>query len=90
MARVQKLGEVDFTYSNQNFMKPWTMKSADKRIDLVFTPFFDRNAKTDLAILRSEVHQMFGRYNGTVVTDEGKKLEIKDLVGWAEEHQAKW
>jgi hypothetical protein len=33
---------------------------------------------------------MFGRYNGTVVTDKGKKLEIRDLVGWAEEHQAKW
>jgi hypothetical protein len=88
--RVHKLGEVDFTYSNQNFMKPWTMKSADKRIDLTFTPFFDRNARTDLSILRSEVHQMFGRYNGTVVSDEGKKLEIMDLIGWAEEHQAKW
>jgi hypothetical protein len=25
-----------------------------------------------------------------LATDEGKKLEVKDLVGWAEEHQAKW
>jgi hypothetical protein len=33
---------------------------------------------------------MFGRYNGWVVTDEGEKIEITDLVGWAEEHNARW
>jgi hypothetical protein len=47
-------------------------------------------AKTDALILKSEVHQMFGRYKGRVVTDEGKTLEISDLVGWAEEHNARW
>jgi hypothetical protein len=33
---------------------------------------------------------MFGKYNGRVVTDEGQTIEIKDLIGWAEEHHAKW
>jgi hypothetical protein len=88
--KVHKLGKVSFTYDNHNFKSPWTMVSPDGRLDLVFTPFFERVAKTDLKILRSEVHQMFGKYNGTVVTDEGKKIEIKDLIGWAEEHNAKW
>ena len=46
--------------------------------------------KPILKVIQSEVHQMFGKYNGFVVTDEGKKLEIIDLVGWAEEHKAKW
>jgi hypothetical protein len=66
------------------------MKSPDGRLDLVFTPFFERVAKTDALILKSEVHQMLGRYKGRVVTDEGKTLEISDLVGWAEEHNARW
>ena len=87
---VHKLGEVEFVYNNLNFKKPWTMKSPDGRLDLTFTPFVERVAKTDLKILASEVHQMFGHYNGTVITDEGKKVVITDLVGWAEEHQAKW
>jgi hypothetical protein len=81
---------VTFTYDNQNFKAPWKMVSPDGRLELVFTPFFERVAKTDLKIIQSEVHQMFGKYNGIVVTDEGKKLEIVDLIGWAEEHQAKW
>jgi hypothetical protein len=88
--KVHKLGEVEFSYDNHNFKAPWTMKSPDGRLDLVFTPFFERVAKTDALILKSEVHQMFGRYKGRVVTDEGKTLEISDLVGWAEEHNARW
>lgn len=88
--KVQKLGRVDFTYNNQNFKAPWTMVSTDKRLNLTFTPFFERVAKTDAVVLRSEVHQMFGKYNGTVISDAGEKIEIKDLVGWAEEHNAKW
>lgn len=88
--KVHKLGEVKFTYDNRNFKSPWTMKSPDGRLDLVFTPFFERVAKTDALILRSEVHQMFGHYNGRVVTDEGETLVITDLIGWAEEHNARW
>ncbi len=38
----------------------------------------------------SEVHQMFGRYSGFVVADNGERIEIKDLISWAEEHHAEW
>ena len=38
----------------------------------------------------SEVHQMFGRYQGTLVTDEGETIQIRDLIGFAEEHHARW
>lgn len=88
--KIHKLGVVTFTYDNRNFKAPWKMLSPDGRLELVFTPFFERVAKTDLKVIQSEVHQMFGKYNGFVVTDEGKKLEIVDLIGWAEEHHAKW
>jgi hypothetical protein len=88
--KVHKLGEVKFSYDNKNFKAPWKMVSPDGRLDLVFTPFFERVAKTDALVLRSEVHQMFGRYNGKAVTDSGEVLEIKDLIGWAEEHNARW
>ncbi|MDP3449218.1 MAG: DUF2804 domain-containing protein, partial [Anaerolineaceae bacterium] len=88
--KVHKLGKINYTYNNQDFKAPWTMSCPDGRLELVFTPFFERVAKTDLKVLRSEVHQMFGKYNGTVVTDDGKKIMIKDLVGWSEEHNARW
>ncbi len=45
-------------------MAPWKMHSDDDRLDLTFTPFFERIAKTDAKVLKSEVHQMFGKYEG--------------------------
>ena len=88
--RVHKLGQVDFHYDPGNFKAPWTMTSPDGRLDLTFTPFFERVAKTDAKLLYSEVHQMFGRYNGTACTDQGEALPVRDLIGWAEEHHARW
>jgi hypothetical protein len=88
--RIHKLGEVDFTYDNSNFQRPWRMVATDGRLDLTFTPFFERVAKTNLLLIRSEVHQLFGRYTGTAVTDDGETVQIDGLVGFAEEHHARW
>jgi hypothetical protein len=88
--RIHKLAQVDFKYDPKNFMHPWTMKSPDNRISLVFTPFLERVAKTNFQILKSEVHQMFGRYSGTVQTDQNETIQVSDLVGFAEEHHALW
>jgi hypothetical protein len=33
---------------------------------------------------------MFGRYSGSFVLDDGSQLEVRDLIGFAEEHHAKW
>ena len=71
-------------------MQPWRFSDNRGRLDLTFTPFKDRLAQTNLGIITSEVHQMFGRYNGQVITDEGDVILVKDLIGFAEEHQAKW
>ena len=38
----------------------------------------------------TEAHQMFGRYNGRITTDVGAAIEVRDLFGWAEEHDAHW
>jgi hypothetical protein len=88
--RIHKLEQVKFDYISGDYMKPWKFTDAEGRLDLVFTPFKDRTATTNLAIITSEVHQMFGRYNGKAVADNGEVIQIKDLIGFAEEHHAKW
>jgi len=88
--RIHKLEQVKFDYVSHDFMKPWKFTDTEERMDLVFTPFKDRTAHTNLGVIFSEVHQIFGRYNGKVVTDDGKVVQIKDLIGFAEEHHARW
>jgi hypothetical protein len=88
--RIHKLDQVKFDYISGDYMKPWKFTDNEGRLELVFTPSKDRTAQTNLGIIFSEVHQMFGRYNGKAVTDDGKTFQIKDLVGFAEEHHARW
>ena len=89
--RLHKLSRVDFRYSAEAAGKqPWRMSSPDGRLDLEFTPFVERVAQTNLLLIASEVHQMFGRYRGTVVADDGEVIHLDGLIGWAEEHRARW
>jgi hypothetical protein len=90
--RLTKIGdELEFTYDAGDYMRPWTVRSrASDAIDLKLVPFFERVAKTDLLVMRSEVHQVFGHYSGTVVAGGGEKLGIDGLVGWVEQHKARW
>ena len=52
--------------------------------------FQDRVARTALVVIDSEVHQMFGRYAGSIRLDDGQEMVVRDLVGFAEEHHARW
>jgi hypothetical protein len=88
--RIHKLGQVKFEYASGDYLKPWRFRDTEGRLDLEFTPFKDRLARTNLGAIFSEVHQMFGRYRGFAISDEGEKVQIEDLIGFAEEHQARW
>ncbi|MBN2045066.1 MAG: DUF2804 domain-containing protein [Anaerolineales bacterium] len=88
--RIHKLEGVRFAYQSGSYMQPWRFTDAHERLDLTFTPFKERLATTNLGIIFSEVHQMFGRYSGWAVDDAGQRIEIKDLTGFAEEHRARW
>ena len=85
-----KLGAVDFVYDPENFTRPWSFISRDDKLKLEFAPFIDRTAKTNMIIIKSEVHQLFGVYRGTLATDAGETVNVNGLVGWAEEHKARW
>ncbi len=89
---ITKLSEdVIFKYDVNKFMKPWSITSRDtKRVKLTFTPFYERVATTNVLFLKSSVHQMFGRFEGTITPDGVKPIKVHDLVGWAEEHHALW
>ena len=88
--RIHKLEQVKFDYVSGDYMLPWKFTESQDRLTLTFTPFKDRTATTNLGIIFSEVHQMFGRYNGTVILDDGEEILVKDLIGFAEEHHARW
>lgn len=88
--RIHKLDEVSFDYNPQNYCNPWKFIDTSGRLELEFVPFKERVARTDLKLIFSEVHQMFGRYSGLVTADSGEVIYIENLIGFAEEHHARW
>jgi hypothetical protein len=80
-----------WSYDPQDWMKPWRIHAPDsKALDVEFTPSLERTARFDALVLRSEVHQLFGRYRGVVLDADSKGVEFDGLTGWAEEHVAAW
>jgi len=90
--RLHKIHEdLAFVYDRRDLMKPWEIRTVGSdRVDLRLVPFFERVAKTNLVLLKSEVHQVFGHYHGSIVKDDGERLQIDGLLGWVEQHEARW
>jgi hypothetical protein len=92
--RIHKLSRVSFNIPQKDggddFMSPWTFTSDDGRFEMAFQPVMDRSAKVDLKVICSDQHQVFGRFSGTAVLDDGTKLEITNLMGFAEKVRNKW
>ena len=90
--KITKLSEdIIFEYDSKDFMKPWSIKSSiTNRINLKFTPFYERTAKSNLVVLKSEVHQMIGHFSGSIKTDAGERIRINSFLGCSEEHYGQW
>ena len=57
---------------------------------MIFNPVIDRASETDLKLLCSLQHQVFGWFNGYFILDDGTKIEIKNQMGMAERVVNKW
>ena len=92
--KAHKLSQVTFNIPQKDgkddFMSPWTFTSDDGRFEMDFKPIIDRAANTDFIILGSNQHQVFGNFTGKAVLDDGKVIEVKDFLGFAEKVSNKW
>jgi hypothetical protein len=87
--RLHKVHEdLRWEYDTDDFMKPWRVLS--DRVDLALEPIFERVTRTNLWVLRTEVHQVFGHFRGTVVDDDGNRVAADGILGWVEQQDARW
>ncbi len=88
--RGHKLNGVSFHIPDDDFLKQWQFSSNDGRLELDFTPILDRYSNTNLLVVQSWQHQVFGRFSGQVTLDDGSILEIENLLGFAEKVKNRW
>lgn len=90
-----KLSRVTFNIpqtadGKDDFLRPWKFTSDDGRFEADFVPQMDRAALTDLKLLVSDQHQVFGTFTGKCILDDGTPLHFKNLCGFAEKVHNKW
>lgn len=90
--RINKISEdAAFIYNHSDIMKPWRINSQNsKRVEIEFSPVYDRKAVTNIALVKSNMHQVFGYFSGRIILDSGKDVNIESLFGCVEEHDSKW
>ncbi len=88
--RLHKLDIVDCQFNADDRMQPWQFTSNDNRLTLTFTPIYQQHSKQDLGFAKAELFKIHGHYSGTLVLDDGTKLEVKHLLGFAEHMEQRW
>jgi hypothetical protein len=89
--RLHKIHEdIIFDYDTRDFMRPWRMTTAfSDTVQLEFTPFYEKKGNVNLLLISSQTHQMFGHFSGKLKVD-GETVIVDNILGWAEEHKARW
>lgn len=88
--QLHKLGEVQFSLDKQDYTKPWHFTDEEGRLDLTLQPVYDRETAIKLLWVDNNTHQMFGTFTGYVVLEDGTKLPVNDIVGFAEHAKNQW
>ena len=90
-----KLGGIKFEIPGEDegkerFTEPWKFTSDDGRFEADFVPVLDRASCTDVKLIKSDQHQVFGRFTGRAVLDNGNVVKFADFPGFAEKVSNKW
>lgn len=92
--KAYKVGNVVFQIpmidKKYNYLSEWKIISDDGSVDLTFRPILDRKDCTSvLGLLKSDQHQVFGKFYGTLNTTEHSVI-LDGQVGFAERVFNKW
>lgn len=88
--KITKVDLVNFEFDPDNFYNEWKIKSLDGKIDLKFNGKQHREENINAGIVATKFTQLMGDLDGTLKTDDGEEIKIRNCPAWAEDHYAKW
>lgn len=93
--KAHKLSKVRFKIPGRRrkrrYMEQWEFTSDDGRFEMRFDPVLDRSAcSSAMGLIKSDQHQIFGKFTGLALLDDGTEIFVRDFLGFAEEVENKW
>jgi len=62
----------------------WVIQDVEGMVDLTFTPKEQNKSAGKLLVTRADLNAPLGYYNGVLVSSDGEKIQIKNLLGVGE------
>lgn len=88
--KAHKLSRVIYDLPAGGYMSKKRITSDDGRFEMEFTPIYDQQTATKLLFVDNKCHQLFGTFTGKAVLDDGRILEIKEMVAFIEHAVNNW
>jgi len=83
--KISKFGRFVIDFDKNNFKEgKWHFTDEENRVDMTLEPLYDRYAPLDVKVVSMITHQVFGVYSGTVRTDDGEVITVRNVIGWSE------
>ncbi len=82
--KIHKLDQVEFVIPKAKdghfeFLMTWKITSNNGRLSGTFTPVLNRQANINVLVIATIQNQIFGRFNGRAILDDGTELLVKDF-----------
>ncbi|MCQ2792737.1 MAG: DUF2804 domain-containing protein [Bacilli bacterium] len=91
--KAYKLKDVRFNIPEKNgkfdYLSPWTITSLSGDINIIFKPVLDRFSDSNVLLIRSYQHQVFGLFTGNIKI-HGEEVYIENAPGFAERVYNRW
>lgn len=85
-----KIDQVIWEYDEDDYMKPWRFKSNDGRLDLILEPVYHQKMGVDVIFKYGRLNKSYGHFSGQLILDDGTKVTIDRMMGFAEEVFIGW
>ncbi len=85
-----KINHVFLEKDEKDWMQPWKFTSDDGRFEMTMLPFYDNFTSSRVGEVGNVCHQVFGKWNGTAVLDNGQVIPVRDMVAFCEFSDNRW
>jgi hypothetical protein len=88
--QLHTLPQVQFKFDRDDEYSTWRITSENQQVDLRFVPEGMHKEHINAGFFATHFKQIFGRFNGYLITNDGKRMDIENLFGFVEDHYSKW
>ena len=88
--KAHKIDKVEFHHEDRDPTKPWKFTSNDNRFNMILDPIIPHREKLNFGLIYLNSSLLHGHYSGEIVLDTGEKIQIKGMIGHAEDIYWRW